>query len=84
MKPKQGKYLFIIGIILILAGLYLLTFDELVAGISLIFGLWTAIKGYRVSRGIQPYLVRKHQEKEAQQLKEFRELNPFEKDEKEE
>lgn len=77
MKPKQGKYLLYIGIALVVLGLSLIPFDGFVAIISVLFGLSTGIKGYGITKGRQPYLVRKQQERDQKEREEQRQTHPF-------
>lgn len=77
MNEKQGKYLMYIGVALILVGIYVVTVELFIGGIGLLTGIWTLIKGYRVSKGIKPYLLRKHEEREQEELDSFRDLDPF-------
>lgn len=77
MKPRQGKYLFYIGLALVILGATLWPFDALVSILSVLFGLWTAVKGYGVMKGRQPYLLRKHQEQEIKELEEEKSVHPF-------
>lgn len=77
MKPKQGKYLLAIGIALVVLGLSLLPFDAFVAIISILFGLSTGIKGYGISKGRQPYLVRKQQKRDEKEREEQKNTHPL-------
>lgn len=77
MEPKKGKYLIYLGIAIILLGAYLLIFDWMVSLLSVLFGLWTSIKGYRILNGHQPYLIRKQKEMEEKELVEQKETHPL-------
>lgn len=79
MKEKHGRYLMYIGIALFVVGFYVVVvIAELFMGvIALLTGIWTAIKGYRISKGIKPYVIKKHEQREQEELDKERNLDPF-------
>lgn len=63
MEIKNWKLILGMGIILLLLGFYVLTFDRFVGLLAIGFGGWNIFKGIRIMKGHQPYLIRKYNER---------------------
>lgn len=63
MKTSNGKFFVGIGILLVIAGIIIYPDDNIIGVIGVGFGVYNAVKGVRLMRGIQPILIRKQQEK---------------------
>lgn len=64
MKKNEGKFFIGIGVLLIIAGVFLLPDDQIIGVIGIIFGSYNVFKGIRLLRGIQPLLIRKQRERD--------------------
>lgn len=73
MKPSNGKFFLVIGLLLVVAGIIIFPDDNIIGVIGVGFGVYNAIKGVRLIRGIQPILIRKQQEKHENEQKELAE-----------
>lgn len=73
MKPSNGKFFLVIGLLLVVAGIIIFSDDNIIGVIGVGFGVYNAIKGVRLIRGIQPILIRKQQEKHENEQKELTE-----------
>lgn len=61
MKKSNGKFFVGIGILLIIAGIFIFPDDNIIGILGIVFGLYNLIKGVRLLKGIQPLLIRKQQ-----------------------
>ena len=52
-----------IGILLIIAGIFIFPDDNIIGILGIVFGLYNLIKGVRLLKGIQPLLIRKQQKR---------------------
>lgn len=68
MKKSSWKFFVIIGLLLIIAGMFIFPDDRIIGVIGLLFGVYNLIKGIQLARGIQPLLIRKQQDQQ-QKLK---------------
>lgn len=75
MKKSNGKFFVGIGILLIIAGVFIFSDDSIIGAMGIIFGLYNVVKGIRLLRGIQPLLIRKQQERYKDEEKEL--VNKF-------
>lgn len=66
MEIKNWKIILGIGVLLIVLGFYVLTFDFFVGILAIGFGGWNTFKGIRIMKGHQPYLIRKYNEQNKQ------------------
>jgi len=73
LKTSNGKFFTIVGILLIIAGLIIFPDDGIIGVIGILLGAYNVIKGIRLSRGIQPLLIRKQQERDQSVEDEVRE-----------
>lgn len=64
MKKHEGKFFIGIGVLLIIAGIFLLPDDQIIGVIGIIFGIYNIYKGAQLLRGIQPLLIRKQEERD--------------------
>lgn len=64
MKKREGKFFVGIGVLLIIAGIFLLFDDPILGAIGIIFGVYNIFKGVQLLRGIQPMIIRKQQERD--------------------
>jgi len=64
LKTSNGKFFTIIGILLVIAGLIIFPDDGIIGVIGILLGSYNVIKGVRLSKGIQPLIIRKQQERE--------------------
>lgn len=71
MKQSSWKFFVIIGILLVMAGVYVYPLDDMIAIIGLLFGFYNIYKGVQLARGKQPYLIRKQQESLEKQNQEL-------------
>ena len=71
MKPSNGKFFLVIGLLLVAAGIFIFSDDNIIGVIGVGFGVYNAVKGLRLMRGIQPILIRKQQEKHENDQKEL-------------
>lgn len=62
VKQSSWKFFVIIGILLIVTGGYVFPIDKIIGIIGLLFGVYNIYKGLRLSKGKQPYLIRKQKE----------------------
>lgn len=67
MKKSHGKFFIIIGLLLVVAGASLYSYDLILSIIGIILGVYNTIKGIRITRGIQPIVYRR--QKKYQQEK---------------
>lgn len=51
MDKNQGKFLLIMGIVILALSIYLVTIDPLVGIIGLLVGVWNIFNGIRTLRG---------------------------------
>lgn len=72
MKKSNWKFFVGIGLLLIIVGIVIFPDDDIIGVIGLLFGIYNLVKGIRLGRGIQPYLIRKQQEKHQQTKDEVR------------
>ena len=64
MKKHDGKFFIGIGVLLIIAGIFLLSDDPILGIIGILFGAYHIYKGVQLLRGIQPLLIRKQEERD--------------------
>lgn len=64
MKKHEGKFFAGIGVLLIIAGIFLLIDDPILGVLGIILGVYNIYKGVQLLRGIQPMLIRKQQERD--------------------
>lgn len=64
MKKNEGKFFAGIGVLLIIAGIFLLIDDPILGVLGIILGAYNIYKGVQLLRGIQPMLIRKQQERD--------------------
>lgn len=64
MKKNNGKFFIIIGFLLLIAGFMLMPDDRVIGSIGIFFGSTNIFKGIQLSRGVQPFVVRKQLERE--------------------
>ena len=64
MKKNNGKFFIIIGFLLLIAGFMLMPDDRVIGSIGIFFGATNIFKGIRLTRGVQPFVVRKQLERE--------------------
>lgn len=64
MKKHEGKFFIGIGVLLIIAGIFLLADDPILGIIGILFGAYQIYKGVQLLKGIQPLLIRKQQERD--------------------
>lgn len=72
MKKHEGKFFVGIGVLLIIAGVFLLPDDQIIGVIGIIFGAYNIYKGVKLLRGIQPLLIRKQKERDQRIQDELR------------
>lgn len=63
MKKSNGKFFVGIGILLIIAGIFIFPDDNIIGILGIVFGLYNLIKGVRLLKGIQPLLIRIQQKR---------------------
>ena len=71
MKANSGKFFIGIGILLIIAGVMIYPYDDIIGIIGALFGAYNIFKGIRLLQGIQPMLIRKQQEREQAEKEEL-------------
>lgn len=71
LASKNGKIILIMGLLIILLGIYLFRIDRLMAVLAILYGCYNIYKGYRITQGYQPYIIRKYQEKERKEQDEI-------------
>ena len=62
MKQSSWKFFVGIGILLVIAGAYVYPLDDIVGIVGILFGVYNIYKGIQLSRGKQPYFIRKQKE----------------------
>lgn len=72
LKTSNWKFFVGIGLLLIIAGFIILPDDGIIGIIGILFGVYNAIKGIRLQRGIQPLLIRKQQEQKQKEKDELK------------
>jgi len=73
MKKRRGFAFIVIGILLLILGAYILTFDLLVGMLAVGVGLLIFIKGYRLTKGVQPKDLRRYEEREKEDSEKLKE-----------
>lgn len=73
MKQTNGKFFLVIGILLLIAGIILFPDDPLIGVIGIFLGMYNVVKGFQLTRGIQPLFIRKQQEYEQKREEEIKE-----------
>lgn len=66
MKKSSGNFFIIIGVLLIIAGVSLYSYDLLLSFIGVILGAYNMFKGIRMTRGIQPLVYRRQKKYKAE------------------